>query len=124
VRGHSRGPDKAIVGANAFAHESGIHQNGILKNRPAYEIMTPADVDYGESRLVLGKHSGRSGLHRKLETHGYQIDDLDCAAVFRRFKDVVDAQKGITDAQLRKICEEASRPAKSESSSPSAPQMA
>jgi 2-isopropylmalate synthase len=106
-------PNKAIVGANAFAHESGIHQDGILKNRQTYEIMNPADVGFGESRLVLGKLSGRSGLRSKLETLGYQVDDLDFDDVFRRFKDIVDAQKGITDAQLHEICAEASRPAMS-----------
>jgi 2-isopropylmalate synthase len=97
-------PNKAIVGLNAFAHEAGIHQDGILKNRRTYEIMDAADVGYGESRLVLGKHSGRNVLRWKLETLGYQISHEELDGVFRRFKDVVDIQKEISDAQLREIC--------------------
>jgi 2-isopropylmalate synthase len=115
-------PNKAIVGSNAFAHESGIHQDGMLKNRRTYEIMNAADVGFGESRLVLGKHSGRSGLRSKLETLGYQVDTLDLDRVFRLFKDVVDTHKGISDAQLHEICAEASLAAKSVPSSASAPQ--
>jgi len=97
-------PNKAIVGANAFAHEAGIHQDGILKNRRTYEIMDAADVGYGETRLVLGKHSGRNVLRWKLETLGYQISNQELDDVFRRFKDVVDVQKGISDAELQEIC--------------------
>jgi 2-isopropylmalate synthase len=97
-------PNKAIVGLNAFAHEAGIHQDGILKNRRTYEIMDAADVGYGESRLVLGKHSGRNVLRWKLETFGYQISNEQLDDVFRRFKDVVDIQKDISDAQLQEIC--------------------
>jgi 2-isopropylmalate synthase len=97
-------PNKAIVGLNAFAHEAGIHQDGILKNRRTYEIMDAADVGYGESRLVLGKHSGRNVLRWKLETLGYQIGNEELDDVFRRFKDVVDVQKEISDAQLQEIC--------------------
>jgi len=118
-------PNKAIVGSNAFAHEAGIHQDGILKNRRTYEIMNAADVGFGETRLVLGKHSGRNVLRWKLEALGYQISASDLDGLFRRFKDVVDTQKGISDAQLHEICAELSPSAKSMSSSrPSAVRVA
>ena len=104
-------PNKAIVGLNAFAHEAGIHQDGILKDRRTYEIMNAADVGYGETRLVLGKHSGRNVLRWKLEKLGYQVGNEELDDVFRRFKDVVDTQKGISDAQLQEICAGLSLPA-------------
>lgn len=97
-------PNKAIVGANAFAHEAGIHQDGMLKNRRTYEIMDAADIGLGESRLVLGKHSGRNALRSTLEKMGYQVSADELDQVFRRFKDVVDTQKVISDAQLHTLC--------------------
>jgi 2-isopropylmalate synthase len=104
-------PNKAIVGANAFAHEAGIHQDGVLKNRRTYEIMDAADVGIGESRLVLGKHSGRNALRSKLEKLGYDVSSQELDRVFRRFKDVVDVQKAVSDAQLHRFCAELSLPA-------------
>jgi 2-isopropylmalate synthase len=75
-------PNKAIVGANAFAHEAGIHQDGVLKNRRTYEIMDASDVGSGETRLVLGKHSGRNALRTKLEKLGYRITGEQLDRVF------------------------------------------
>ena len=99
-------PNKAIVGANAFSHEAGIHQDGILKNRRTYEIMDAADVGLMESRLVLGKHSGRNALRSKLEKLGYQLATEQLDQIFRKFKDVVDIHKTISDAQLHRFCTE------------------
>ena len=104
-------PNKAIVGANAFAHEAGIHQDGVLKNRRTYEIMDAAEVGFGETRLVLGKHSGRNALRSKLEKLGYNLSGDKLDRVFRRFKDVVDTQKAVSDAQLQRFCAEVSGPA-------------
>ena len=101
--------NKAIVGANAFSHEAGIHQDGILKNRRTYEIMDAVDVGFGESRLVLGKHSGRNGLRLKLEKLGYRVGGEQLDYVFRRFKDMVDAEKAVSDAQLHGLCAELAR---------------
>lgn len=103
-------PNKAIVGANAFAHEAGIHQDGMLKNRATYEIMNAEDVGASESRLVLGKHSGRNALRSKLEKLGYSIDGEALDQVFRKFKELVDTQKVISDAELCAFCAELSLP--------------
>jgi 2-isopropylmalate synthase len=99
-------PNKAIVGANAFSHEAGIHQDGILKNRRTYEIMDAADVGLTESRLVLGKHSGRNALRSKLEKMGYRLATEQLDQVFHKFKGVVDTHKTISDAQLHRLCAE------------------
>lgn len=99
-------PNKAIVGANAFSHEAGIHQDGILKNKRTYEIMDAAEVGLMESRLVLGKHSGRNALRAKLEKLGYHLASEELDQVFRKFKDVVDNHKTISDAQLHRFCTE------------------
>lgn len=96
-------PNKAIVGANAFAHEAGIHQDGQLKNRETYEIMTPESVGVSESRLVLGKHSGRHAFRKRLAELGYQLDDEQINAAFTRFKEVADKKKHITDADLEAL---------------------
>lgn len=101
-------PNKAIVGANAFAHEAGIHQDGMLKNRATYEIMNAADVGASESRLVLGKHSGRNALRSKLEKLGYRVEGEALDQVFKKFKDLLDIHKVISDAQLHALCEELS----------------
>lgn len=93
-------PNKAIVGANAFAHESGIHQDGMLKNAQTFEIMTPDTVGLNESRLVLGKHSGRHALKTRLEELGYTFEGDNLKAVFERFKVLADAKKNVTDADL------------------------
>jgi 2-isopropylmalate synthase len=93
-------PNKAIVGKNAFAHESGIHQHGILAERTTYEIMHPEDVGFSESALVLGKHSGRHALRDRLETLGYRFDDIHLADLFDAFKALADRKKTIYDEDL------------------------
>jgi len=95
--------NKAIIGANAFAHEAGIHQDGILKNRLTYEIMDASVVGLAESRLVLGKHSGRHALANKLEELGYHLDTEDLGKVFKRFKELADKKKEVADADLEVI---------------------
>lgn len=97
-------PNKAIVGANAFAHEAGIHQDGMLKNQQTYEIMRPETVGLNASKLVLGKHSGRHAFRVRLEEMGY--DDLDkeeLNAAFARFKRLADKKKVVTDADIEAI---------------------
>lgn len=94
---------KAIVGANAFAHESGIHQHGVLANAQTYEIMTPAEVGVPQNTMVLGKHSGKHALHEKLETMGYEISDQELEEVFQRFKDLADRKKTITGSDLEAL---------------------
>lgn len=96
-------PNKAIVGANAFAHEAGIHQDGQLKNASTYEIMRPESVGVSESRLVLGKHSGRHAFKVRLRDLGYTLSDEELQEAFKRFKDVADRKKHITDADLEAI---------------------
>jgi 2-isopropylmalate synthase len=96
-------PNKAIVGANAFAHEAGIHQDGLLKNQATYEIMRPETVGLHRSRLVLGKHSGRHALRVRLEELGYELDKDELAQTFTRFKDLADKKKVITDADLEAL---------------------
>ncbi|MCI0713169.1 MAG: 2-isopropylmalate synthase [Chloroflexi bacterium] len=96
-------PNKAIVGSNAFAHEAGIHQDGVLKEKSTYEIMTPQSVGLHNSQLVLGKHSGRHALKVRLEELGYEVDGEELQAIFRRFKEVADAKKKITDADLEAL---------------------
>jgi 2-isopropylmalate synthase len=96
-------PNKAIVGANAFAHEAGIHQDGLLKNQSTYEIMRPETVGLLRSSLVLGKHSGRHALRVRLEELGYELDDDELAQTFTRFKELADKKKTITDADLEAL---------------------
>ena len=96
-------PNKAIVGANAFAHEAGIHQDGLLKNQSTYEIMRPETVGLLRSSLVLGKHSGRHALRVRLEELGYELDDEELIQTFARFKDLADKKKTITDADLEAL---------------------
>ncbi|HVN53391.1 MAG TPA: 2-isopropylmalate synthase [Anaerolineaceae bacterium] len=96
-------PNKAIVGANAFAHEAGIHQDGMLKHHLTYEIMTPETVGLTQSRLVLGKHSGRHALRERLKTLGFSTDDATLARVFEAFKVLADKKKIITDADLEAL---------------------
>ncbi|MGQ9745602.1 MAG: 2-isopropylmalate synthase [Dissulfurimicrobium sp.] len=99
-------PNKAIVGANAFAHESGIHQDGILKERTTYEIMDPRDIGLVQGALVLGKHSGRHALKVKLEEAGYQLSDVELDRVFARFKAVADRKKEIFPEDLEALVAE------------------
>jgi len=98
-------PNKAIVGANAFAHEAGIHQDGMLKNRMTYEIMTPQSVGWAETKLVLGKHSGRHGLDARLRQLGYKLNAADLKAAYSRFVAVADLKKHVSDADLIFIVE-------------------
>jgi len=92
--------NKAIVGKNAFAHESGIHQDGMLKNAETFEIMRPSDVGLSETNLVMGKHSGRAALRSKLENLGYQLGDNQLKDVFVRFKELADRKKEVYDEDL------------------------
>ena len=96
-------PNKAIVGANAFAHESGIHQDGVLKNATTFEIMMPEDVGLTQSKLVLGKLSGRHALRVRLQELGYEVDGDELMDVFRRFKELADMKKTVTDADLEAL---------------------
>lgn len=95
--------NKAIVGANAFAHEAGIHQDGMLKHRETYEIMQADDVGLESGGLVLGKHSGRAALRAHLAALGHVLDEAACNAVFARFKDVADRKKVVDDRELEAI---------------------
>ncbi|MGK3993907.1 2-isopropylmalate synthase [Sorangium sp. So ce1024] len=96
-------PNKAIVGANAFAHESGIHQDGMLKHQETYEIMRPEMVGVTQTRLVLGKHSGRHALRNRLEELGYHLDEAQLEAAFASFKALADKKKHVTDPDIEAI---------------------
>jgi 2-isopropylmalate synthase len=97
-------PNKAIVGANAFAHESGIHQDGMLKNKQTYEIMTPASVGLTTSNLVLGKHSGRHAFAQRLKELGFEnFDAKELDSLVEQFKQLADSKKVITDMDLQAI---------------------
>jgi 2-isopropylmalate synthase len=96
-------PNKAVVGANAFAHESGIHQDGVLKERTTYEIMRPEDIGLASNRLVLGKHSGRHAFRERLAALGYNLSDEELERAFTRFKEVADRKKEITERDLEAI---------------------
>lgn len=99
-------PNKAIVGENAFAHEAGIHQDGILKKRITYEIMRPEDVGLKESKLVLGKHSGRHAFKERLKHLGHKLSDSEIDKAFGRFKVIADKKKTIYDEDLETIIED------------------
>ncbi|MBU0799790.1 MAG: 2-isopropylmalate synthase [Alphaproteobacteria bacterium] len=103
ITGFNVQPNKAIVGANAFAHESGIHQDGMLKNAQTYEIMTPESVGLEKSELVMGKHSGRHAFRKKLESLGYTLGDNALQEAFAQFKALADAQKTVSEDELQKI---------------------
>ena len=96
-------PNKAIVGRNAFAHESGIHQDGVLKERRTYEIMDPRDIGDLSSALVLGKHSGRHALRAQLESMGFTLTEEELARVFTRFKELTDCKFTVTGDDLAAI---------------------
>jgi 2-isopropylmalate synthase len=96
-------PNKAIVGANAFAHEAGIHQDGMLKNPLTYEIMRPETIGINESRLVLGKHSGRHAFQSKVIELGYDLKPEQLNQVFERFKDLCDKKKVVSDPDIEAI---------------------
>ncbi len=100
ITGFDVQPNKAIVGRNAFAHEAGIHQDGVLKDAATYEIMTPESVGWQKNSLVLGKHSGRAAFRDKLNTLGYTIGDNQLNDAFRRFKDLADRKKVVYDEDV------------------------
>jgi 2-isopropylmalate synthase len=93
-------PNKAVVGSNAFAHEAGIHQHGVLAHPLTYEIMTPASVGVPTNRMVLGKHSGRRALAHRLKELGYELNAADLDTVYHRFNDLADHRKAIFDQDL------------------------
>jgi 2-isopropylmalate synthase len=99
-------PNKAIVGENAFAHEAGIHQDGMIKHRMTYEIMTPQSIGRQKSLLVLGRHSGKHGLKQKLVELGYTVKEEDFKRVYDRFVEVADKKKEVFDEDLHAILEE------------------
>lgn len=99
-------PNKAIVGANAFAHEAGIHQDGMLKNPMTYEIMMPETIGLSASKLVLGKHSGRHALRSHLKDLGYDLSDEELQLVFKKFKELADKKKDIVDEDLEVLVTE------------------
>ncbi|NLX10895.1 MAG: 2-isopropylmalate synthase [Chloroflexi bacterium] len=96
-------PNKAIVGANAFSHEAGIHQDGMLKHQATYEIMTPETVGLTQSNLVLGKHSGRHAFRVRLQELGYEMEGEELNQAFQRFKELADKKKVVTDADIEAL---------------------
>lgn len=111
LTGYQVQPNKAIVGANAFAHESGIHQDGVLKERTTFEIMDPKKVGLAMSRIVLGKTSGRHGFRKRLEDLGYKLSDEELNRAFEQFKNLADKKYEITDEDLEAIVAEEVRAA-------------
>jgi len=107
-------PNKAIIGRNAFAHEAGIHQDGILKNPLTYEIMTPKSVGVPDSRLVLGKHSGRHALSIRCDQLGYQFDRRGLDDIYRRFVRLADKIKHVEDHHLLELIRDTHKPSGSE----------
>jgi len=99
-------PNKAVVGANAFAHEAGIHQDGVLKNRMTYEIMEPETVGLTSNRLVIGKHSGRHAFKQRLSDMGYDIEEEDLNRLFEKFKELADKRKEILDEDIEVLVAE------------------
>lgn len=106
VTGFTVQPNKAIVGANAFAHESGIHQDGMLKHKGTYEIMTPESVGLTKSSLVMGKHSGRHAFKTKLEDLGFDLGENAFEDAFNRFKDLADKKKNVYDEDITALVED------------------
>jgi 2-isopropylmalate synthase len=98
--------NKAIVGRNAFAHESGIHQDGMLKNAQTFEIMTPESVGVSKTSLVMGKHSGRAAFRNKLEELGYSLSDNQFQDAFERFKDLADRKKHVYDEDIEALVDQ------------------
>lgn len=99
-------PNKAIVGANAFAHEAGIHQDGVLKNPMTYEIMRPETIGLSTNKLVLGKHSGRHALKSRLKEMGYELSDEELQIIFIKFKELADKKKHVMDEDLEALASE------------------
>src|SRR5213080_1748395 len=106
LTGYPVQPNKAVVGANAFAHESGIHQHGVLMNRATYEIMDPVEVGLDGNRIVLGKHSGRHAFSEELHRLGFELEREALDRVFARFKELADRKLQLTDADLEAIAAE------------------
>ena len=106
LTGYTIQRNKAIVGRNAFAHESGIHQAGVLSEASTFEIMTPADVGIADNDIVLGKHSGRHALRAKLADLGYTLSDAELTDAFKRFKEVADKKKAVTVLDLEALVSE------------------
>ena len=98
--------NKAIVGRNAFAHESGIHQDGMLKNTETYEIMTPESVGVSKTSLVMGKHSGRHAFREKLKELGYELGENAFEDAFKRFKDLADRKKHVYDEDIEALVDD------------------
>jgi len=96
-------PNKAIVGANAFAHEAGIHQDAMIKDSTTYEIMTPADVGWGQTKIVLGRHSGRHGLKKRLADLGLKLSKDEMEKVYERFLVIADKKKEVFDADIEAL---------------------
>ncbi|MDF2878732.1 MAG: 2-isopropylmalate synthase [Clostridia bacterium] len=96
-------PNKAIVGENAFAHESGIHQHGMLANKSTYEIMTPESIGLTENKMVLGKHSGRHAFEDKIKSMGYELDQEALTIAFEQFKILADKKKDVTDRDIEAL---------------------
>jgi 2-isopropylmalate synthase len=103
LTGYAVQPNKAIVGKNAFAHESGIHQDGVLKERLTYEIMDATTIGLETNAIVLGKHSGRHALRNALEELGYQVEGAALNTAFKRFKDLADKKKKVTALDLEAL---------------------
>ena len=105
-------PNKAIVGANAFAHEAGIHQHGVMKNRLTYEIMTPESIGLVKSNMVLGKHSGSHAFKERLNELGYRLNEDEIEAAFEEFKQLCDKKKEVTDYDIEALVEHKSQTVK------------
>jgi 2-isopropylmalate synthase len=103
LTGYPVQPNKAVVGRNAFAHESGIHQDGVLKERSTYEIMDAATVGNDANQIVLGKHSGRHALRQALEELGYRVEGQALNTAFKRFKEIADKKKQVTAMDLEAL---------------------
>jgi 2-isopropylmalate synthase len=103
LTGYSVQPNKAVVGRNAFAHESGIHQDGVLKERTTYEIMDARTIGLESNSIVLGKHSGRHALQQALEELGYQVSGQTLNQAFKRFKELADKKKQVTAMDLEAL---------------------
>lgn len=104
-------PNKAVVGANAFAHEAGIHQDGIIKNPLTYEVIPPEAVGVPARRLVLGKHSGRNAVHMRLQEFGFEVDGAQLAQCYQALMSLADQTKSITDRDVLAIAHRVTRPA-------------
>ena len=96
-------PNKAIIGENAFAHESGIHQHGVLANKSTYEIMTPESIGLNTNKMVLGKHSGKHALDAKLKEMGYELNEERLNSLFNEFKVLADRQKNVTEQDIEAL---------------------